>query len=442
MIQQLCSITTLWSAGIVLLFLALVYAMNRLPKKKFSFAKRVLIGSGCGSIFGLAVYILDDWMWWQTLRDDLTRWFAMVGNGYLALFRLLIAPAILIATVRMVIHTPAYKEVPRRVKVRKWVNTLMLALAVVVSLTVGILLNVGSRDGAAIGQVVFQEGQSLPELIMGLVPSNITVDVLMGNVVAVFVAAVLVGLAARRMSGKYMDTVKPFFDLTDAAFSIMGSVCKTVIAWKPSGACAIMALFIAVHGPIGLWWIFHFILALILAAAVMLLLQLLLAAVHGVSPASFMKAGKEAMVKAVKTCSGSACLPEAQAALSDGLGLNKEITDETSAYAIASGMQGCAALFPAMALVFTVNMAGVTWTPDMLVAAVIVIVAVSYGITGVPGTAMTSEFAAVMGIGMGGVINAIGPMVAIDPIGDVFRTLINVTGCMTNAIIVERKVRE
>lgn len=441
MIQQLCSATTLWSAGIILLFLVLVYAMNRLPKKKFSFAKRVLIGSGCGSLFGLAVHYLDGWMG-QILQDDVTRWFAMIGNGYIALVRLLVAPAILIATVRLVIHTPAYKEAPKQVKIRKWVNTLMLALAVIVSLTVGILLNVGDRTGAAIGQMAFQEGQSLPEMIYGLTPSNLTADVLTGNVVAVFVTAALVGLAARRMSGKYMDQVKPFFDLTDAAFSIMGSVCKTIIAWKPSGVCAIMALFLTVHGPIGLWWILRFILALILAAAVMLLLQLFLAAIHGVGPARFVTVGKEAMRKAVKTCSGSACLPEAQAALSEGLGLNKEVTDEVAAYSIASGMQGCAALFPAMALVFTANMAGVAWTPDLLAAAVIVIVAVSYGITGVPGTAMTSEFAAVMGSGMGGIINAIGPMIAIDPIGDVFRTLINVTGCMTNAIIVERKVRE
>lgn len=441
MIQQLCSVTTLWSAGIILLFLALVYAMNRLPKKKFSFAKRVLIGSGCGSAFGLGVYYADGWLG-GILRGDVAGWFAMVGNGYIALFQVLIVPAILVATVRMVIHTPAYKEVPRRVKVRKWVNTLMLALSVTVSLTLGILLHVGSRTGEPIGQVVFQEGKNLPELVYGLVPSNITMDVLTGNVVAAFVAAVLVGIAARRMSGKYMDTVKPFFDLTEAAFSIMGSVCKTVIAWKPSGTAAIMALFLGVNGPVGLWWILHFILVLILAAAVMFLLQLLLSAIHGVGPARFIKAGREAMIKAVKTCSGSACLPEAQAALSDGLGLDKEITDETAAYAIASGMQGCAALFPAMAFVFTVNMAGVAWTPDLAVAAVVVIVAVSYGITGVPGTAMTSEFATVLGTGMGGIINAIGPMIAIDPIGDVFRTLINVTGCMANAIIVERKVRE
>ncbi len=47
-----------------------------------------------------------------------------------------------------------------------------------------------------------------------------------------------------------------------------------------------------------------------------------------------------------------------------------------------------------------------------------------------------------MGSGITGAVNGLGPMIAVDPIGDVPRTLINVTGCMTNAIIVERRVRE
>ena len=239
-----------------------------------------------------------------------------------------------------------------------------------------------------------------------------------------------------------MDTVKPFFDLTDAAFSIMGSVCKTVIAWKPAGAAAIMAALTAVSGPEVLWRIIKFLLVLTLAAGVMLAIQLLLSAVCGVSPAAFFRAGKEAMVKALKTRSGSACLPEAQKALAEGLGLKKEITNEVSAYAISSGMQGCAALFPAMALVFTVHMAGGTFTPGMIAAALIVVTVVSYGITGAPGTATMAEFAAVMGTGMEGAVSGLGAMIAIDPIGDVPRTLINVTGCMTNAIIAERRLRE
>ena len=148
------------------------------------------------------------------------------------------------------------------------------------------------------------------------------------------------------------------------------------------------------------------------------------------------------MVKALKTRSGSACLPETQKALSEGLGLKKEITDEVSAYAISSGMQGCGALFPAMALAFTVHMAGGTFTPGMIVTALIVVTVVSYGITGAPGTATMAEFAAVMGTGMEGAVSGLGAMIAIDPIGDVPRTLINVTGCMTNAIIAERRLKE
>ena len=52
-----------------------------------------------------------------------------------------------------------------------------------------------------------------------------------------------------------------------------------------------------------------------------------------------------------------------------------------------------------------------------------------------------AEFAAVMGTGMQGAIFGLGAMIAIDPICDVPRTFINVTGCMTNAIIAERRLR-
>ena len=439
-IQELFAVDSVISAGIVVLFLIMVCAMNHLPKKKFSFASRVLIGTGCGTVFGLAVYGLGAAGAGGLTTAGVSQWFSAVSMIYLGLFRMLIGPVIFICTACMVIHTPAYKVTPREVKVKKQVNTLMVALACGVGLLFGILFDVGSAEGGF--GAVRTGGESIPEIVLGLMPVNGAADLLLGRVVAVFVAGGLGGIAARRMSGKYMDTVKPFFDLTDAAFSIMGSVCKTVIAWKPAGAAAIMAALTAGSGPEVLWRIIKFLLVLTLAAGVMLAIQLLLSAVCGVSPAAFFRAGKEAMVKALKTRSGSACLPEAQKALAEGLGLKKEITNEVSAYAISSGMQGCAALFPAMALVFTVHMAGGTFTPGMIAAALIVVTVVSYGITGAPGTATMAEFAAVMGTGMEGAVSGLGAMIAIDPIGDVPRTLINVTGCMTNAIIAERRLRE
>ena len=66
----------------------------------------------------------------------------------------------------------------------------------------------------------------------------------------------------------------------------------------------------------------------------------------------------------------------------------------------------------------------------------------SYGITEMPGTATMAEFAAVLGTGMQEAVPGLGAMIALDPIADVPRTLINVTGCMANAIFVERMVRK
>ena len=441
MIEAFLAVDSIGSAVIVILFLILLWAMNHLPKKKLSFAQRVLIGTACGMIFGLICYmLLRSAGEGPALVSGPGSWFAAATDIYIGLFCMLIGPIIFICTAHMVIHTPAFKVMPKEVRVKKQVNTLMVALSCGVGLVLGTIFNVGSLNGSLFGSIQ-AGGDSLPWILEGLMPADAASDLILGKVVSVFAAGGLVGMAARRMSGKYMDTIKPILDLIDAAFSTFESVAKTVIAWKPMGAFAIMAALTATYGPAVLLAIIKFILVLTLAAAVMLLLQLILSCIFGVSPAAFFKAGREAMIKALKTRSGSACLPEAKQALSEGLGLNKEITDETAAYAIASGMQGCGALFPAMALIFTVHMAGGAVTPGLIAAAVIVITISSYGITGAPGTATMAEFAAVMGTGMQEAIFGLGAMIAIDPICDVPRTLINVTGCMTNAIIAERRLR-
>ena len=420
----------------VIVFFALLFGISRLPKKKFSFASRVLIGTGTGTVYGLIVWGVSGRT--GAYAADLGRWFSLVGNGYVSLFQLLIAPVVFTAGVRLVIHTPLSKAETPLTKWKKWVNTLMLAASALIGACFGLWLKVGAAPGA--DTVVFSwdvgEGQKITDSIAHLIPSGVGFDFLTGNVVGIFVFAVFIGIAARRMSGKYMDTVKPFLDFTDAAFSVITSVCKAVIAYKPMGAAAVMAAFTAAYGPAFLLMLVKMLLVLCAASLAMLAVQMILCAVSGVSPAAFFRAGKAAMKKALVTRSGSACLPDAQEALAAGLGLEHFLDLRQDA------MQGCGALFPAMAAVFAAGLSGLTMTPALVFGLVVVIVLVSYGITGVPGTATMAEFGAVMGSGITGAVNGLGPMIAVDPIGDVPRTLINVTGCMTNAIIVERRVRE
>lgn len=431
-------------------FFIMLAMLSRLPKKKFSFAARVLMGTGAGTLFGLAVWFIGkaelsaNPSLQMTAADDLSFWFRLVVHGYLSLFVCLVLPMVFLASIRLVIHTPAEKQVSSLTRWKKRVNTGMMVVSALIAACVGIAFQVGAIPGAEAGTFRWSmvNGEGIIDLAYGLIPSGLGWDLIRANVVGLFVFGIYVGIAARRMSGKYMDTVKPVFDLVDGAFSVGTSVCKTVIAYKPMGAAAIMAYLTARHGAAVVWTLLKMLLALCVAAVLMLVVQLVLSTLGGVSPAAFFRAGNVAMKKALKTRSGSACLPEAQEALAVGLGLNREVTDVVSAYAISSGMQGCGALFPAMATVFALEACRVTLTPGTVLILAVVIALMSYGITDLPGTATMAEFAAVLGIGMQEAVPGLGAMIAIDPIADVPRTLINVTGCMANAIFVERMVRK
>lgn len=437
-------------AGVVVFFV-LLYLLGHLPKKKFSFAARVLLGSGAGTLLGLLVWALSGGISSglglflpeaapEPYAKDLIPWFSLAAKGYVALLSCLVLPMVFLASIRLVVKTPDEKPASNVTRWKKWVNTLMLLLSAGVALTLGLLFQVGAVPDS--GAPAFTtEGNELLSHLSPLIPSGLGRDLLLANVAGIFVFGIFVGIAARRMQAK-SDSVKSFINILNGAFSVGVSVCKTVIAYKPMGAGAIMAWLTASCGPVILVMIAKMLLVLILGMAVMLILQTLLCALSGVGPAAFWGKGKPVMVKALKTRSGSGCLPDAQQVLAEELGLRREVTDPVSAYAIASGAQGCAALFPTLSVLFALGLFGVSMTPGLIAAHLILVVVVSYGITDLPGTATMSELGLLMGIGASEALPGLGAMIAIDPIADVFRTLVNVTGCMTNAIIVERRVKE
>lgn len=62
----------------------------------------------------------------------------------------------------------------------------------------------------------------------------------------------------------------------------------------------------------------------------------------------------------------------------------------------------------------------------------------SLGIAGIPGTATMAASVGLSGVGMGTQFGMVSPILAIDPISDMPRTMINVTGSLTNALVVDK----
>ena len=101
-------------------------------------------------------------------------------------------------------------------------------------------------------------------------------------------------------------------------------------------------------------------------------------------------------------------------------------------------MQGCAGVFPGLCVVYIANIAGVPLDVTMYIMSVIVIAIGSVGIAGVPGTATMAASVSLSGTGLGAFFTSISPVLAIDPIIDMGRTMLNVSGTMSNAIVVDK----
>ncbi|MPM65435.1 hypothetical protein SDC9_112331 [bioreactor metagenome] len=72
---------------------------------------------------------------------------------------------------------------------------------------------------------------------------------------------------------------------------------------------------------------------------------------------------------------------------------------------------------------------------------IIVVTISSLGIAGIPGTATMSVSVVISGMGMGAYFPMIGAILAIDPILDMGRTMLNVNGAMTAAVAVDKSLK-
>ena len=71
---------------------------------------------------------------------------------------------------------------------------------------------------------------------------------------------------------------------------------------------------------------------------------------------------------------------------------------------------------------------------------IIVVTIGSLGIAGIPGTATMAASVGLSGVGMASSFAMVSPILAIDPLIDMGRTWLNVTGSIVNALIVDKRV--
>ena len=179
-----------------------------------------------------------------------------------------------------------------------------------------------------------------------------------------------------------------------------------------------------------------FILALYVSIIIVFIIHLIIIAILGLNPIIYVKNAMEPLILAFTSRSSLGTLPVTIEALTDKMGVDNGIASFVGSLGSNMGMNGCAAIYPALMAVTLANMSGTEMDVSFYGMLIVIIVIGSLGIAGLPGSATMAVSVAISGMGMGAYFPLAGGIIAIDPILDMGRTMLNVNGTMVTAVAV------
>ena len=423
----------------------ILFALNKLPKKKFSFSAKVMIATVVGLILGLVIQFTAGFPnnpMELTFVAETTLWYSLLGGGFISFIRMLVIPLVMVSIIHVIINMKEDAKLGALVKRTLVITLVMVAISVALGIFLGKTFNVGHVEQAVAAEGVnkIREVKNIVDTLKALIPANPVEAMVNLNIVGLVIFSAMLGVAAKRMSKKYMEIVSPFFALINAMQKIIVSMAMSIIKWMSLAVVPLLANTIAQKGISAIVEVSKFILVLYLAVAVMFVIQMIAVAMFGLNPITYVKKCISLLILAFTSRSSVGCLPVTISTLTNKLGVSESTASFVGSFGTTAGMQGCAGIFPALTIVFVTNMSGHSVDLTLIVMSIIVVSIGSLGIAGIPGTATMAASVGLSGTGLAGLFPLVNPILAIDPIIDMPRTMLNVIGSVTNAIMVDKSL--
>ena len=320
----------------------------------------------------------------------------------------------------------------------------MLMITTIISAAIGVIVgnifNIGSdMQMISNSEEQLREVTTIVKTLRDLIPSNPFAAMVNANVVGVIIFAAFIGFATRRINEKQPEVVEVFIKWVEGAYSIINSIAMTIIKFMPYAVTALMANTIASNGLSSVIVVMDFTVALYVSVAIMFVIHLVIISMNGINPIKYIKNAFEPIALAFTSRSSIGTMPVTVETLIEKFKIDEGSATLTASLGANMGMNGCAGIYPALAVVTIANMLGINMDISFYVMLMIVIAISSLGIAGIPGTATIALALTLSGMGMGEYFPLLGGIIAIDPILDMGRTMLNVNGAIATAITVSNK---
>ena len=310
-----------------------------------------------------------------------------------------------------------------------------VVLSIVLSLVIqpgqfGFALSLGSNIEAV--HVDTNVDTSIRTTIMNIVPSNFVRPFLESDTLQVIFLGVLCGVAVG-MIGKYAPLLQDFFDACNSLFLTITTLISQVI---PLAVFCSTALMIVESGSSSLLSVLGFVGTCLLCIACMLVFYGLMVSVIGrLNPITFFSKCREGMLTSLTLSSSSAAMPTNMDICTKKLGVAPKVSSFSIPLGATVNMDGTT-IYLVVAGLFLARAYGVTVPGSVLAPLSITIILLSLGCPGVPGATLVCMGVVLAALGVP--IEAVGLIMGVSPITDMFITMNNTTGDMAATVIVAK----
>lgn len=353
--------------------------------------------------------------------------------------KIIIAPVVFFSIVTCISQFNSILELGRLGAKVMGMYLLTTVIAVLLGIGMALLIQPGAWGFALSGSVKTAAvavdtsiDTSILSTIVNIVPSNFIAPFLESNTLQIIFLAVLCGVAVG-LIGEYSKALKDLFE----AFNSMFLTITTMIAhFIPVAVFCSVALLVIDLGGSSLLSVLGGGLTHILATLCMLCIYgLLILVMARLNPLIFFRKNREGMLTSFTLCSSSAAMPTNLRTCTEKLGISPKICNFSIPLGATVNMDGTCIYLSVIGL-FLARAYGVNVPPSSLFSLAVTIILLSLGTPGVPGAALVCLSVVLAALNVP--IEAIGLIIAIDPLLDMFITMSNTTGDVAAALIVAR----
>ncbi len=406
---------------------------------------QMTLGMGAGLAAGLAASPLGGWVDPADLATALP-WIMIPARLFLALITLIVMPLVFCSIVMAVAGGGSVgflrQAGSRIVLYFLSTTTFAVALGMFLAKTINPAQHMPADWAGGVSHTpntalaALGEGQSLPDLIVGLIPANPLQMLLEQNMLQIVIIAVLGGVALLSIPRLRAES---FVAVVDAALEI----CMKVVVWAmwlaPLAVFGFLFRLTAETGPAVLQSLAVYIGTVLLGLVLLLVFYLCIVAFGGHrNPLTFLRQGRDVFALAFSTSSSAATMPLTLKTVEEKMGVRPEIARLVVPLGITINMDGTA-LYQIIVALFLINLLGIELSTVQQIVLAVTVIGASIASPGTPGVGLVILAGILAKLGVPP--ESIGIILSVDRLLDMCRTVLNVTGDMVASVVMNRWIR-